>query len=512
MSRKRTIVKNTLSNIIFLFLRASTNFLLLPLVLNYFGNEIFGLNAYILSILLIVNFFSFAFVMSLMKFLPDLIANRKMTTLGELLSSIVFASALLHIILAFILFVFSYYGLDWFNVPSHLQLLTKDVVQLVAIFLVLQFMNPVIDGVLSGLEQFHLINKINLISIASLILAYWYVTNFNRTLVSYFFIIQSGLLAQMIIKGYFAVKRLPFEINFFWPRLKNLKKALNFNLFLIVNQVSDHLMYTTDKLILQKVLGAAYVTYYHIAKTSFDLSHRFSSIPLAVIFPSLSAAFAKNDTQFIQKMNTHGVVAYNLIVVPPLLSLFVLFDDFIKLWVGSDYEMTVLAGRLFILVLIISAPFKIFLHTLIAKGRVKEFGWIRLIYSIINVFISYVLATKIGIIGVVIPTVFNWLVVLPGLLIYLMYQEKFFFFKEFFKALISYIFVILGGFFFLFFNQYIFFKISSWPDFFLFFSICYLFFILLFIITCPKTMKITLFQDIHELIPIKAWFKADFYE
>ena len=504
MSRKRTIVKNTLSNIIFLFLQASANFLLLPLVLNYFGKEVFGINAYILSILLIVNFFSFAFVMSFMKFLPDLVANGELKKLGELLSSTVFVSAILHLMLALILFIFPYYGLEWFNVPSHLQLLTKNVVQLVAIFLLLQFMNPIIDGVLFALEQFHLINKINLISIASLIIAYLYVANFDRTLVSYFFIIQSGLLAQMIIKGYFAIKRFPIKIAFFYPRLKNLKKVLNFNLFLIVNQVSDHLMYTTDKLILQKVLGASYVTYYHIAKTSFDLSHKFSSIPLAVIFPSLSAAFAKKDMQFIREMNTHGVVAYNLIVVPPLLSLFVLFDDFIKLWVGSGYEMTVLAGRLFILVLIISAPFKIFLHSLITKGRVKEFGWIRLIYSIINVFISYVLAIKIGIVGVVIPTVFNWLVVLPCLLIYLMYQEKFFSFKDFFKCLISYIFVIFGGCFILFFNQYILFKISSWPDFILYFAICYLFFILLFIITCPKTIKITLFQNIQELISIKA--------
>ena len=504
MSRKRTIVKNTLSNMAFLFLQASTNFLLLPLVLNYFGKEIFGINAYILSILLIVNFFSFAFVMSLMKFLPDLIANSDLRKLGELLSSTIFASAVLHLVLALILFVFPYYGLQWFNVPPYLQLLTKDVVQLVAIFLLLQFLNPIIDGILSGLEKFHLINKINLISIASLIIAYWYVTNFNRTLVSYFFIIQSGLLAQMIVKGYFAIKSFPFKITFFWPRLENLKKALNFNLFLIANQISDHLMYTTDKLILQKVLGASYVAYYHIAKTSFDLSHRFSSIPLAVIFPGLSAAFARKDMQFIRKMNTHGVVVYNLIVVPPLLSLFVLFDDFIKLWVGSGYEMSVLAGRLFILVLIISAPFKIFLHTLITKGRVREFGWIRLIYSSINVFISYVLAIKIGIIGVVIPTVFNWLVVLPCLLIYLMYQETFFHFKDFLISLISYIFVILGGLFILFFNHYIYFKVSSWPGFILYFTICYLFFIFLFLISCPKTIKLTLVRNIHELISIKA--------
>jgi O-antigen/teichoic acid export membrane protein len=504
MSRKRTIVKNSLSNIAFIFLQAATHFLLLPLFLNYFGKEIFGINAYILSILLIVNFFSFAFIMSLMKFLPDLIANSELSQIGELLSSIIFSSALLHLLLASFLFIFSYYGLEWFNVPPHLQILTRNVIQLVAIFLLLQFMVPVVDGILSGLEQFHLSNKINLISIASSVIAYLYVINFNRSLISYFFIIQLGVVAQMIIKCYFAVKKLPFKIALFWPRLTNLKKVLKFNLFLIVNQVSDHLMYTTDKLILQKVLGASYVTYYHIAKTSYDLSHKFSSIPLAVIFPSLSAAFATKDMQYIKTMSTSGAVTYNLIVVPPLLSLLILFDDFIRLWVGSGYEITILAGRLFILALIISAPFKIFLHSLVAKGRVKEIGWVRLIYSIANVFISYFLAIKIGLIGVIIPTVFNWLVVLPCLLFYLMYQERFFRIKDFFVSTISYIFVLFGGLFIYFLNQHIYFEISSWPGFILNFACYYIFFILLFISTSPKTIKVELFRNIHELIFTKA--------
>jgi O-antigen/teichoic acid export membrane protein len=504
MSRKKTIVKNTLSNLTFLFLQAATNFLLLPLVLNYFGKEIFGINAYILSLLLIVNFFSFAFIMSLMRFLPDLIANNELKDLRELLSSIILTSAILHFLLAAFLFIFSQYALEWFNVPSHLQALTKNVIQLVSIFLLLQFMNPVVDGILAGLEQFHLSNKINLISIISLVSAYLFVTNYNRTLVSYFFIIQCGIVTQMIIKCYFAVKKLPFKISLSMPRPKKLRKILKFNLFLIVNQVSDHLMYTTDKLILQKVLGASYVTYYHIAKTSYDISHKFSSIPLAVIFPGLSAAFATKDMQYIRKMNTHGVLTYNLIVVPPLLSLLILFDDFIHLWMGSGYETTVLAGRLFILVLIISAPFKIFLHSLITKGRVKEFGWVRIIYSIVNVFLSYFLAIKIGVIGVIIPTVFNWLVVLPCLLFYLMYQETFFRFKDFFVSTISYMFVLLGGLFIYFLDRHINFEISGWSGFILNFSCYYIFFILLFISTSPKTIKVELFRNIHELIFTKA--------
>jgi O-antigen/teichoic acid export membrane protein len=203
-------------------------------------------------------------------------------------------------------------------------------------------------------------------------------------------------------------------------------------------------------------------------------------------------------------MNFQGIVAYNLMVVPPLISLLILFGDFINLWVGPGYEITILAGRLFILVLIISAPFKIFLHSLIAKGRVKEFGWVRLIYSILNVFISYYLAIKIGIIGVIIPTVINWLIILPVLLIYLMYQESFFRFKNFFVSMFSYIFVLLVGLFIYLLNQNIFFEIESWISFILYFCCYYVFFLFLFIIASPKVIKVTLFRSIYELIFYKA--------
>jgi len=56
MTRKQKIFINTASNIGLQFINMAIRFILMPLVLAYFGKEVFGINAYIGSIVLIFNF------------------------------------------------------------------------------------------------------------------------------------------------------------------------------------------------------------------------------------------------------------------------------------------------------------------------------------------------------------------------------------------------------------------------------------------------------------------------
>ena len=98
---------------------------------------------------------------------------------------------------------------------------------------------------------------------------------------------------------------------------------------------------------------------------------------------------------------------YNLLTLPPFIALLIMFNSFIMLWVGPDFSQAVLGGRLFLFSVIVAIPLKIFSHSLVAKGRVKEIGWSKFIFSIINVIASIILVIKIGLIGVIIPTVEN---------------------------------------------------------------------------------------------------------
>ena len=71
MQRSRRIVLNTVSNIVLQCVSVGVSFVMMPLVLRYFGKEVFGINAYVAGIVLLFTFISSAISMSLMKFIPE---------------------------------------------------------------------------------------------------------------------------------------------------------------------------------------------------------------------------------------------------------------------------------------------------------------------------------------------------------------------------------------------------------------------------------------------------------
>ncbi len=436
MGRKKTIIKNTLSNVIQSVSKVAVGFILAPLVLGYFGKEVFGIRSFIESIVIILNFFSYTIGLSLMKYVPEMISKKKHDSLNELIFAIIPISFVLFFILGVFLFTFPYFGLGWFNISEELQPLTKSIFQMVGIFTVLKFFGPVSYGLITGLNRFHLNNKILYLNLVGYIMAYFYVVYTNSDLFVFLLILQSFQLIVLIIRIYYLHKLIPFKLIPQFPKFETLKSTLGFNLYLIFNKISEQLMYTTDKLIIQKVMGSSSLSEYHFAARLNDMGSTILHLPLSALLPNLSEAFAKNDKNFIKKVNLFGAAIYGILVIPPLLTLYYFADDFIYLWLGDKLgdgiSNTIMATRLFIVAQLFVSTYRIIISSFTAKARVKEMGWVTFLYSLINVGLSYFLVQSMGIIGVVIPTVFFWVIVYPLTLAYVMRDEAIFTAKEYF--------------------------------------------------------------------------------
>jgi O-antigen/teichoic acid export membrane protein len=420
--RGERILVSTLSNIACQVASLVAAFILMPLLIKYFGAKVFGLNAYVISLTTLLNFSMLAVSMSLMKYLPEFIAKGEHQAANETLTTVVCFSLLVHVLLGVAIFTLPYYGLDWFNVPIELQDIARRVMQIVGVFTVFLFLTPTLDGILTGLEQFHTRNMINLVLIASQIAAYAFVRVTGGSLPQFVFIVQTGMVLSVLLKIGAALRVLPFSIECRCPSKMTLRRVVRYNVFHVFNYISDQLMYTADKLILQKFLGPASVTFYHVARRAQEVSHSFISLPMGAIVPSISASYATNDIAYIRKANTAGSLLYGLLVVPPLIAWTALFSPFVNLWVGPSFRITILAGMLLLLTTVIGAPFKVFEHTLVAKGRVTALGWGKGVLAVANIVLSVVLVRKIGLIGVVIPTVGFWCCY-PILLVLIMRTE-----------------------------------------------------------------------------------------
>ena len=322
MQRSRRIILNTASNIVLQCVGVGVSFVMMPLVLRYFGKEVFGINAYVAGIVLLFTFVSSAISMSLMKFIPESLARGDYETFNRYVSTTLSVSLLVNMLVGGLIWTFPLYGIRLFSVPEHLQEVTRAVFMVLGIATVLKFPVPVINGIYYGVEKFFVINCVQLIAVLAPVLAYCYVVSNEGGLALYIGIVQSGSIVVMILSLLMVFALLPCTLRWCPPSLASLKRMFAFNLYLISNQAADTLLYSADKMILQKLMGVTAVADYHIARRTQSMAHAAISLPLSAIIPSLSAAYASGDTRYISRMNRVGTFLYAALLVPPLATLF----------------------------------------------------------------------------------------------------------------------------------------------------------------------------------------------
>ncbi len=435
MSRKKTILINIVSNTVFLVFQILTGFVLVPLLIGFFSKELFGAFVYVCSLVIILDVFSHPLTTSLVRYVPEMKAKEENRELHEIIYTLLWVSIPLHFCLAVGTYFLSFWGNVWFNVPLHLHETITSVIQLIAFSTLFKFTYPLINGVLHGLQRWHLYNKTSLLLTLVQVIAYLVVTKASLGLWEYVLIQQLGEFLVYMFRLFLCWKILPIKKEWLkrnWTRLKSLR---SFQINLLFIQISDHFNYTFDKLILQRYIGSFAVAEYHIARRMAEICNAFAVMPLRTVLPALSDAFAQGDTEFIKKTNTLGTLLFGFVVIPPLIALFCLFPFFVELWVGPDFQNTVPVGRLFLLGVICLCPFSIVGHSLMSKGRVELISRSKLIYSGINFVLSCLLVTQIGIVGVVIPTAIYYTLVYPMVILHLLKKEAFLDGKELLRGI-----------------------------------------------------------------------------
>jgi O-antigen/teichoic acid export membrane protein len=447
MKRTKTILRNTLSNIALQTFGTVTAFVLLPLLIRYFGKELFGIYVCVATLAILANFVGTALSMCLMKSVPELLAQNEHDALSHVLSALLPLSLLLHLALGAVVFTFPLYGLDWFNIQPEHHTTATAVLRIVGIATMVRFAAPISDGMLRGLEQFHLANRIQMIPVCASIAAYLLARVGHARLPAFVLTHQVGFVLAMLASSVVAWRLMPCRMGLSRPRLGALKRIWGFGTYVMVNQTADHLMYTMDKLILQSLLGPTSVTDYHVSRRTHNMSLLLVSLPLSAMLPSLARAFSTGDLAYAKRMNTTGALLYCVLVTPPLVSLALLLERFLTLWIGSDLlvHATVLGGRLFLLATIVAIPFRVAAHSLVARGRVRFLGGSKLAYATINVCLSIVLVKFMGILGVIIPTVAFWLIIHPAVMFFLARDEAYIAGRQLLQLLIPSLLIIGVG-------------------------------------------------------------------
>ena len=240
-----------------------------------------------------------------------------------------------------------------------------------------------------------------------------------------------------------ATKMYPFLKNLGKDSLeKKEKKKIFANVrALFINKISYVVLNGTDSIIISKYLGLAvlglYSNYYLLINAiSQILSQLFNSFTSSIGNLIASKDSFKSKEVFLE---LHYFTAFIYTVVA--ISLYLLFNDFVTIWLGEEYLLT----KVVVLTIVTDLYIKgvQFSGTTFrsASGNFRYFRYMPIVGAIINVVISIILAQKIGLAGIFIGTFVSRLVTTTWVDPYVVYknifkENVFEYFLKYFKYLV----------------------------------------------------------------------------
>ena len=257
-----------------------------------------------------------------------------------------------------------------------------------------------------------------------------------------FVLIENILVNKYINKEYPYLKEITKNDKLEKKELLDIKTNIK---ALFFHKIGTYVFNSTDNLVISKFISiqmvGIYSNYYLIV---YMVNTFISTLTNNVVASLGNLLVSKNSNKKVQVFNEMNFICYILYGFSSI-CLFALFQPFIEFCFGSNYLISMGAVILIAFNSFISGITSVSITYMSASGLYVKDQYIPILQSIINIIVSVILATKIGLAGVLIGTlVSNFLVFIIKPFIVYKYDLKIKFklyFIDFFKKIIVLTFV-----------------------------------------------------------------------
>lgn len=409
MSRKKSFITNTFSNVAFNLLTQAVGFFIIPLFVKGLGQELFGI--WILS-KTIVGYFSLLDLGvsgGIVKFISESKAVNDDEGINSTINTSLIFYTFIGVLVFIVVFFFPVHIVSLFKVTSVNFNTAVNVLKISAVLALFSWPSMTFSSTMEGLMKYT--HKNIFLGISSLLnsIIVLVLVNFNFTLEQ---ILIFSSLANLIpwIGNIYVVKYVSkvWKFSFSSLSLKRTKEIFSFSLWVLVQQLIVLLIYQTDQIIIGVFLPVATITIYSVVTKLFYIVRGLNGTFFNVIWPTVFAASKINDISFIHKVTLKGSKYISLIIVPLSTLGFLVSHNFIQAWMGREYADYAIWAQLLFAVWFFSPMFGVFGNVLVATGNIKLINLFGVISTPINVGIGIFLTPRIGIGGVILGTVITY--------------------------------------------------------------------------------------------------------
>ncbi len=388
------------------------NLLVLPLFIKNLGAELYGI--WVLSgvVLGYLNVFDFGFTQGLQKYVAEARVKKDDQELSEVVITGVGLLFLIGLLLGGIFWIGAPSIVEFFNIQPESQKVATSLLKISALFCVVMWPLRIVDVVLNASMRIKELSFLNVFKTGaqSVVLLVMVWMGADVVLIKW---VTAGLIAGCSAFGLVLLKKHLPEIR--WNpthfKINQLQRMHKFSLGMFYAAVVLMLQSRIDTLILAKTMTVASITSYVIAEKLFQIVQRFSQLITVALAPASFniAGDARRMGVLIEES-----IFYRCIVATFLSSIaFFVAPDFIVLWVGAEYEETVVWARVYLCICPFISVASVPQVARAAGGQVRLVNLFISIEMILNVVLSIFLVSKFGVGGPILGTVIAFFVAGP---------------------------------------------------------------------------------------------------
>lgn len=404
-----------------------SNFMLVPITIDYLGTTNYGIWLIITSFVGWFTFFDVGLGHGLRNKFTEAKAKEDLQLVRAYVSSAYFTLILISTALICVFFLGNFF-IDWtqvFNTDKSLQSKLSFLMLLIISFFAIQLVFKLITTIYTADQKPSILVLVNFLTQFISLIVVWFLLKFtNSSLLLFGFIYSS--VPVLILFGFnlFSFRGIYKD---FKPTLKLWKKeyikdifGLGLNFFVI--QIAAVILYTTDNLIITHLFSPKEVVPYNLSFKYFSIVSMVFSIIVTPYWSAITDAFAKDDFKWIKK-SMKTLMKISILFSILIISMLIIANQFYVFWVGKKvvipFDLSVFMA-IFTMLTTFIQPFTFFIN---GTGKIKIQLIIGVVMAVVNIPISIILVKfyGFGVSGVILATI---LCSIAGLVFYPIQYHK----------------------------------------------------------------------------------------
>jgi O-antigen/teichoic acid export membrane protein len=413
-----TVFRNITSSWAALVVNTVISFVLAPIVVNKLGSVYYGIWTLLMQFTGYLWLFDFGVRESVIKYVAQYHASgedgKLETTVRTAISVYLLVTVGAVLVAAAMTAALPYA----FNIPADVVPTARMTAFVAGVTVAQSFLSNVFVGVLMGLQRIYLVSRVGVIFSLVRAAGTYLLLMSGYGLVGLAVLHLVLSLANAALVVYYCRVFLPdLRLRPQRPVREEVLKLLNYGKYVLISNIGDKIVFTTDAVVVGMFLPIAALTPYAIGGTLIGHMRAVVMAMAQVFNPLTSSLRASGDEHMPQRVIKAGAKGAMVVGLPLCIGFIALGELFVRLWIGNEHAA--MAGRVLTALAIGyigGLPYYTISGVLYGLGEHRVVAVLRIVEGILNIGLSVVLVNVMGLVGVAIGTSIPHLLVVGWIL------------------------------------------------------------------------------------------------